>query len=269
MSYPPSGPYGYGEGQPGQPVNGPVDPYTDPPAPGVYGTPQSAPPASGGYGQPYSAPPADAYGQPQSVPPAHGGYGQPQSGAPYGQPMSAPPQSGAPYGQQQHSAPPMSAPPMSAPPGSAPPYGAPAAPAAKSGAGRNVLVLAIVAGLLLVLSGVMTGLYVAKSSDLDATERTLTSRVAERDTTITTNKTEIDRLTKELQTAKDKLGNVEQDLTGTKNDRDQQLKEKQVIAKCLDQLTTALSAAASGNRTAYNNAIKGLDKVCNEAEKYL
>ncbi|MEU4335600.1 hypothetical protein AB0F59_13315 [Micromonospora lupini] len=213
-------------------------------APQTPGYPASAPPYAG---QPMSAPPVSgaAYGQPMSAPPV--------SGPAYGQPMSAPPVSGAAYGQ-----------PMSGPPGMAP-YGA--APAPRRG--RAVLVLALVAALLFVVSGVMTGLFVTKNNELNRTEKRLTGQVSQRDGTIAANTTEIAKLKTDLQAMQDKLDNTEQDLTGTRNDRDEQARQKKVIASCLDKLTTALGAAAAGNRSAYNAAMKGLDKVCDEAENYL
>ncbi|WP_244454622.1 hypothetical protein, partial [Micromonospora echinofusca] len=220
-----------------------------PPTQPLYGAPQSAPP---GYGVPQSSPPTQPmYGAPQSAPP-----GGPVSGAPVPAQPGYPgaPMSGAPFGE-----------PMSGPPAAA--YGAPATGGA--GKGRTALILGIVAGLLFVLGGVMTGLYLSKSNELERTERQLTAQVKERDTTIGANTKEIEKLKTDLQSAKDKLEATQQDLTGTKNDRDEQARQKQVIAKCLDKLTTALSAAAANNRTAYNAAIKDLDKVCDEAEKYL
>ncbi|MFI1195644.1 hypothetical protein ACH4T9_20650 [Micromonospora sp. NPDC020750] len=243
------------------------------PQPGQYGAPQSAPPAPA-YGQqpPQSAPPAPAYGQqpPQSAPPAPA-YGQqpPQSAPPFGQQVSTPPVSAPGYAQPM-SVPPASGPgfghPMSGPPG-VPPYG-PAAPSPGKGR-RSVLVLALVAGLLFVLGGVMTGLYVTKGNELDRTEQRLTAQVSERDGTITANKTEIDKLKKDLQGVRDKLSNTEQDLTGTRNDRDEQARQKKVIATCLDKLTTALTAAAANNKAAYDKATQGMNKVCDEAEDYL
>ncbi|MEU5904758.1 hypothetical protein ABZ780_10330 [Micromonospora sp. NPDC047467] len=222
------------------------------PVPPQYGTPQASPgyPASAPpYGGQVSAPPVSgpAYGQPMSAPPV--------SGPAYGQPMSAPPVSGPAYGQ-----------PMSAPPGVAP-YGPPATPPARRG--RAVLVLALVAALLFVVSGVMTGLFVTKNNELNRTEKRLTNQVSERDGTITANTTEITKLKADLQTMQDKLDNTQQDLTGTRNDRDEQARQKKVIASCLDKLTTALGAASAGNRSAYDAAMKGLDKVCDEAENYL
>ncbi|WP_433348559.1 hypothetical protein [Micromonospora sp. CA-111912] len=242
---PPQQPGQYGAQQPGQ---------YGAPQPGQYGAPQSAPPAPA-YGQqpPQSAPPAPAYGQqaPQSAPP----FGQQVSTPGYAQPMSVPPASGPGFG-----------PPMSGPPG-VPPYG-PAAPSPGKGR-RSVLVLALVAGLLFVLGGVMTGLYVTKGNELDRTEQRLTAQVSERDGTITANKTEIDKLKKDLQGVRDKLSNTEQDLTGTRNDRDEQARQKKVIATCLDKLTTALTAAAANNKAAYDKATQGMNKVCDEAEDYL
>ncbi|MGN9803550.1 hypothetical protein [Micromonospora sp. L32] len=266
MSQPPTGPEGFRPAYPPQPptVPGqqppaaphaaaapsaphPGGPVSAPPVPGQYAP---APPVSGPvYGQPMSAPPVSgpAYGQPMSAPPV--------SGPVYGQPMSAPPVSGPVYGQ-----------PMSAPPGSAPPFGVPAPGAGK---GRTVLILALVAGLLFVLSGVMTGLFVVKSSELASTERRLSGQVSERDGTIAANTKEMEKLRVDLQSAQDKLADTEQDLTGTRNDRDEQARQKKVIATCLDKLTTALGAAAAGNRSAFDKASKGMNKVCDEAENYL
>ncbi|RGC70202.1 hypothetical protein C5N14_07215 [Micromonospora sp. MW-13] len=263
---PPAPAYGAPQSAPPAPAYG--APQSAPPAP-AYGAPQSAPPAPA-YGAPQSAPPAPAYGAPQSAPPAPA-YGQqpPQSAPPFGPPVSTPPVSAPGYAQPM-SVPPASGPgfgqPMSGPPG-APPYG-PAAPAAGKGR-RSVLVLALVAGLLFVLGGVMTGLYVTKGNELDRTEKRLTAQVSERDGTITANKTEIEKLKKDLQGVRDKLSTTEQDLTGTRNDRDEQARQKKVIATCLDKLTSALAAAAANNKAAYDKATQGMNKVCDEAEDYL
>ncbi|WBB70240.1 hypothetical protein [Micromonospora sp. WMMD812] len=231
------GPYGSATPEP------PTVPYSAPPAPAGYAVPASVPP----YGGPISGPPVAGVEHPMSAPPV--------SGPAYAQPMSAPPVSGPAYGQ-----------PMSAPPGFVPPYG-PAAPVARKG--RAVLILALVAGLLFVLGGVMTGLYVTKGNELDRTERRLTGQVSERDGTIAANAKEIEKLKTDLQGVQDKLADTEQDLTGTRNDRDEQARQKKVIADCLDKLTTALGAASVGNKAEYDKAMKGLDKVCDEAENYL
>ncbi|MET7881018.1 hypothetical protein [Micromonospora profundi] len=252
---PPQQPYAHGQATPPQPGQ---------PTPQQYGSGQSAPQYGGGQ----SSTPSQ-YGTPQPTP------GYPASAPPYGGQVSAPPVSGGAYGQPL-SAPPMSAPPvsgpsygqpMSGPPG-APQYG-PGAAAQPPGKGRMVLVLALVAGLLFVVSGVMTGLFVTKNNELNRTEKRLTSQVSERDGTIAANTTEISKLKTDLKTMQDKLDNTQQDLTGTRNDRDEQARQKKVIASCLDKLTTALGAAAAGNRSAYDAAMKGLDKVCDEAENYL
>ncbi|MET7822811.1 hypothetical protein [Micromonospora zamorensis] len=221
--------------QPYTPGQVPPQYPANPPVPPQYGMPQGSP------GYPASAPPYT--GQPMSAPP-----------------MSAPPVSGPGYG------PPMSAPPVSGP-GYGPPYGPPGAPA--GGRGRAVLVLALVAALLFVVSGVMTGLFVTKNNELNRTEKRLTGQVSQRDGTIAANATEITRLKADLGTMQAKLDNTEQDLTGTRNDRDEQARQKTVIASCLDKLTTALGAASAGNKAAYDAAMKGLDKVCDEAENYL
>ncbi|MER7420165.1 hypothetical protein ABT346_25850 [Micromonospora peucetia] len=300
MSQPPTGPEGYPPYPPAAPGQ---QPSGGAPHGTTYGSPrqyspeqpdagqQYAPPAPQQYnpapsaGYPQSAPPAGPAGYPQSAPPASPGYtpgsaspGYPGSASPgylgsaspaaapqagqvprgpaFGQPMSVPPASGPAYGQ-----------PMSAPPGSVPPFGAPA----PGGAGKShkVLILALVAGLLFVLGGVMTGLFVTTNSELSRTELKMADEISQRDGTITANGKEIEKLKADLQGVRDKLGDTEQDLTGTRNDRDEQARQKKVIANCLDKLTTALAAAANNNKAAYDKAIQGMDKVCNEAEKYL
>ncbi|MET8834252.1 hypothetical protein ABZV78_10080 [Micromonospora sp. NPDC004540] len=273
MSQPPTGAGGYPPQPPGGTVYG--SPYGGQPAPQQYGPAQPEPPQYG------AAQPEPTLPQPTTPVPgqyAPGAAPVPPSGAPvsapgYPRPMSAPPTSVPPVSgagsvpgyPQPMSAPPVSAPgyPMSAPPGPVPPYGAPAA--AGGGKGRAALILAIVAGLLLVLGGVMTGLYVTTNGKLHKAEQ----QVSQRDGTITANRQEIDKLKGDLQTVRDKLADTEQDLTGTKNDRDEQARQKKVIASCLDKLTTAIAAASRGDKAAFDRANKGLDKVCDEAENYL
>ncbi|SCL57216.1 hypothetical protein [Micromonospora chersina] len=284
MSQPPTGAGGYPPQPPGGTVYG--GSYGSPPAPEQYGPaqpeppqyrapqpdptlPQPTAPVPGQYapgaapvpppGAPGSAP---GYPQPMSAPPTSGAGSAPG----YPQPMSAPPTSVPPASAPGYpmSAPPVSAPgyPMSAPPGPVPPYGA---PAAGGGKGRAALILGIVAGLLLVLGGVMTGLYVTTNGKLHKAEQ----QVSQRDGTITANRQEIDKLKGDLQSVRDKLADTQQDLTGTKNDRDEQARQKKVIASCLDKLTTAIAAASRGDKAAFDAANKGLDKVCDEAENYL
>ncbi|MFJ8577750.1 hypothetical protein [Micromonospora sp. NPDC093277] len=197
---------------------------------------------------PFPAPPVPGQYVPGAAPVSAPGYPQPMSAPP----MSAPPVSGPGFGPQ----------PMSAPPGVVPPYGAPVAAPRR---GRSTLVLAIVAGLLFVFGGVMSYLYLDTNTKLHVTEE----KVSQRDGTIQANGQEIEKLKADLQAMRDKLADTEQDLTGTKNDRDEQARQKKVIAKCLDGLTTALAAGSRGDKAAFDKATKGLDKVCDEAEKYL
>src|SRR5690606_22358307 len=136
------------------------------PQPPAYHPGSAAVPTPGG--QP-DHPDGSAY--PASTPPFGGAAGSPAGGV------------GVPY-QSSHPVDPMSGPPLSGAPMLGVPYGSPmAAPSRKP---PTVLVLAIVAGLLLVFSGVMTTLFLIKSSELNDTRRTLTAQVAERDATIET-----------------------------------------------------------------------------------
>ncbi len=211
---------------------------------GVAGYPGSVAPASV---PPYGPPvPGPAYGVPPAAPP----YGGPVSGGPVNQPVS-----GALPGQ-----------PLSGPPGYAVPYGYPPQPPAGARKSRAALVLAIVAGLLFVAGGLMTGLFIAKSGELTKTESALTSQIADRDSKIEANGSEIDRLQRELQTAKDKVKDVEQSLAGTQNARDEQERQKEVIVKCLNLFSDAMTATS---KAAFDKAIKAAEKACDEADKYL
>jgi chromosome segregation ATPase len=127
----------------------------------------------------------------------------------------------------------------------------------------------LVAALLFVLGGIMTGLFVAKGNELDSTRQDLTAQVADRDSTISTKEKDINKLKDDLQKARDELDSTKQDLTGTQNDRDKIEKEKQVISKCLTLFSDSMAAALAGDRAKVNRLSSDLDKTCTEAEKYL
>ncbi|WP_329108553.1 hypothetical protein OG792_07820 [Micromonospora sp. NBC_01699] len=237
-----------------QPLNGPddpppVDPTTPLPpvtAPGAaYAPPPYHPPVSA---LPTPGAPVPGGSQPYPGVPVSGGP-QPYPGAP----MSGVPMSGVPVGQ-----------PMSAPPGPGLPYGPP--PPVAGGRRRTVLVLSIVVALLFSVGAVMTGLFVTKNNELTRTERELGGQVADRDTRLAANSREIERLNRGLEAANDRIKAVEQDLTGTKNDRDEQARQKAVIANCLDLFSKAMTATSE---SAFKKAIDEADKVCAEADGYL
>ena len=198
----------------------------------------------------------------------------PPNAPPPGTPYQVPPQSAVPPPTDQVSYAPGSAavPPVSAPPPTDPtmiglPYGS---PPTQQGRGRGAVVaLAVVAALLFVFGGVMTGLFVAKSSELDRTRKDLTAQVAERDATIEANHAEIEKLKQDLEAANDKIAAVEQDLAGTEEARKELQRQKSVIAECLALLGEAGEAAAAGNRSAYERTVEKLEPVCDEAGRYL
>lgn len=127
------------------------------------------------------------------------------------------------------------------------------------------MVLGVVAGLLLVFGGVMTGLFVVTGNELDSVEKKLATSVSQGEDRTK----ELERLRGELQTAKNRLADTEQDLTGTRNDRDEQARQKRVIADCLNRLTTALDAAGRNDQSGFSRATQGMTRICNEAERYL
>lgn len=278
MSYPPTGP-----------AELPPD-DSQPPAAAEPGPPTPAGSSPAAVGPPYPVPqqPAGPHGAPTYspgsavVPPAgqrpgigYPGQDQPTLSMPAvpadaGQPISVGPgqQGYPPVAGHAAGVPQVAGQPTQVGPPSALPYGAAvgAPSAATRGKGRVVLVLSLVAALLFVVGGLMSGLYIAKSSELDRTERTLRAQVSERDAELDAQAKEVERLKRELETANDKVAAVQQDLTGTKNDRDELERQKQVISRCFDLLGKAATATT---RSAYDKAIKEANKVCDEADRYL
>ncbi|WP_026184255.1 hypothetical protein [Salinispora vitiensis] len=169
--------------------------------------------------------------------------------APVEQPMAAPPMMSGP-------------PPTSGPPMSGPPFGTAAGGVRPA---RATVILAVVAGLLFLTGGVMTGLFVNTTGDLNRAEE----RISEQDVTIEATSVELEQVKVDLQRAQETLARTQQDLTGTQNDRDEQARQKEVIASCLDKLNTALTAAAFGDAEAFEEANEGLEEVCAEADDYL
>jgi hypothetical protein len=215
---------------------------------------------------PYHANPNPAYQQgyaavpqPGSAPPYDQGYAAPVSSPP---PFSGPPAYSAP---PPFSAPPAYPPPFSGPPAPGTPIGGPAPARGRP----TVLILGVAAALFFVLGGVMAGLFLTKSNELDTTRKDLTAQVNERDSTITGKNDEITKLQGELDKAKSDLDQTKQTLTGTQNDRDQIEKEKQVIARCLTLFSQSMDAALAGDRAGVNRLSGPLDKACTEAEKYV
>ncbi|WP_028182510.1 hypothetical protein [Salinispora arenicola] len=219
-----------------------------------------APPGPAGYGPaPSDYPPAEPFGG--------AGSALPSSGPPAEQPtvalpMSAAPMSGPPTAGVPTPGPPTAGPPTAGPPMFGVPYGA---GPARARPGRTMLILAVVAGLLFITGAVMTGLFLNTAGDLNRAEKQL----SQRDATIAANTEELDEVKVDLLRTQDALANAQQDLTGTQNDRDEQARQKEVIATCLDRLTTALAAAAIGDRKAHEKANEDLEEVCAEAENYL
>jgi hypothetical protein len=248
MSYPPQVPY-----QPGAaPV--PPAPGQTPPAETQYSVPSNPtmPMPAAPAGQPYAAPAA----QPGYAPPAAPGYAP----ASYDQGFAAggyPPASAPPF-----SGPPLSGPMVSGPPMSGPPAGYLAPPPKGK---PTVLILAIVAGLLFLLGGVMTGLFVAKNNELDSTR----TQVAARDKTIADRDGELARVKDNLERVQDELDEANQTLTGTQNDRDRVEKEKAAIVKCMNLVNDILGAAAAGDSAEVRKLDPQVTKACDEAEKYL
>jgi len=148
-----------------------------------------------------------------------------------------------------------------------PPYaaavGAPSG-AAQPPAKRGVLtpVLAAVSVLLLIAIGVLSTLYVTNNNDLKRTIR-------DRNSTISTRSAELDKARKDLEAATSELAQTKTDLTGSKNQAGELARQKQVISKCFTVLGQASEAAQKGDRATVNRLAGEIEKVCDEADKYI
>lgn len=176
---------------------------------------------------------------PQHIPPqapAYPGYPPPQptgswpatSTPPYAV-SGAPQPTGVPYGQQ--------------------PQG-----------GRAPMLVAVVAAVaLFLLAGVMTGLYVAKSSQLGDTRDTLSGQVAERDDTIKANNEKITKLESDLRTANDELAKSKESLTDVTKERD-------ALLPCMRRFMEAIDAAGTNNDAALETALRQATTACEKAQ---
>ncbi|MFC0532478.1 hypothetical protein [Phytohabitans kaempferiae] len=126
--------------------------------------------------------------------------------------------------------------------------------------GRAPMLVAVVAAVaLFLLAGVMTGLYVAKSSQLGDTRDTLNSQVAERDQTIKTNGDQITKLESDLKTATDELNKSKESLADVTSERD-------ALLPCMRRFIEALDAAGSNNDAALNTALRQATTACEKAQ---
>jgi hypothetical protein len=116
-------------------------------------------------------------------------------------------------------------------------------------------VLAALTGLFLIVSLATGGLLIAKSSDLSASEDTVTSQaddLKKKDSKIATLEGERDKAKQDLDGSKDELGTVNAD--------------KAVIAKCLKVVFQFFDAIGAGNTGKADAAAKQIDTLCGPAE---
>jgi hypothetical protein len=193
------------------------------------------------------------YPQPEQYQPAYG-YADPIPAAP-GQPtMSLPPTSAMPVSGNPISGPPTSVPPQYGMAQTPPPAGPKRSPV--------VPILAGVAALLLLLAGVMTGLFVARNNALAAANRTIKAREA----TIADRDKELKQLKTDLEAKSAALDKAQQDLRGTQNESDKNKHDKQVVSTCLQLLLDALDAANRNDKATFEKKLNDMNKPCAEAQ---
>lgn len=168
------------------------------------------------------------------------------------------------------------------PPGSPPPTSVPVEPAGawgpigppgpppmppRSGRGRKtaLVIVSVVAGLLLVVGGVMTYLWLSTASELDETRADLTGQVNELNDTVAARDGEIDQLGDELQQTQDELSDAETALEGTENQVDALEDQQDQLRECLTLVAEANAAAEAGDQDAANSLLAQSEPICDEA----
>ncbi|BCB81805.1 hypothetical protein GCM10022251_14640 [Phytohabitans flavus] len=141
-----------------------------------------------------------------------------------------------------------------APPGTGVPYGQP-----QQGGRASMMVAVVAAVALFLLAGVMTGLYVAKSSQLGDTRDTLSSQVADRDNAIKTNTDKITQLEADLKKTNDELNKNKESL-------DKVTKERDVLLPCMRRFVEALEAAGTDNEPGLEIALRQATTACQKAQ---
>jgi TolA-binding protein len=129
--------------------------------------------------------------------------------------------------------------------------------------------LSVLLALFVLVAGVMTTLYVTKSSELNKTRKDLTAQVSDRDAKLTTQGKDLDQAKKDLQGKIDELNDVKQQLTGSQNTTEELKRQKQVIAKCIALLTEARRLADQGKTSQAQAKVREAEPVCTEADRYL
>lgn len=132
-----------------------------------------------------------------------------------------------------------------------------------------LVIVSVVAGLLLVVGGVMTALWVSTASELDQTRADLTGQVNELNDTVADRDGEIDRLSDELQQTQDELSDAQTALEGTENQVDVLEEEKDTIRECLLMFGEAAAASDAGNEAEANAIIAEAEPICEEADRAL
>jgi hypothetical protein len=132
-----------------------------------------------------------------------------------------------------------------------------------------LIIVSVVAGLLLVVGGVMTYLWVSTASELDDTRVDLTGQVEELNTTVGARDGEIDRLNDELQQTQDELSDAQTALEGTENQVDVLEEEKDTIRQCLVLFGEANAAIEAGDDAAAEAILAEAEPICEEADRAL
>ncbi|GFJ89428.1 hypothetical protein Prum_030700 [Phytohabitans rumicis] len=122
-----------------------------------------------------------------------------------------------------------------------------------------MLVLVVVAVALFLLAGTMTGLYVAKSSQLGDTRETLGTQVSDRDDTIKADQEKITKLEADAKAANDELTKNKETLTDVTKERD-------ALLPCMRRFIEALDAAGADNDAALSTALRQATTACEKAQ---
>lgn len=139
-----------------------------------------------------------------------------------------------------------------------------------TGRGRTALVVvAVIAGLALVGSGVLGFLWWDTDRELTETRDRLTSEVELLTGQSADQQEEISSLERELQHSADELAITQRDLEGAQNRVDQLRDEQGVIRRCVALNAEVVDAILSDDQAAFDAVVDEAEEVCDEADSIL
>lgn len=143
-------------------------------------------------------------------------------------------------------------------------------PPGGAGPRTGLIIVSVVAGLLLILGGVMTFQWISTSGELDDTRTDLTSQIDSLHTDMASRDSEIETLQGQLEDAQEENELLTQSLEGSEGEVERLQEANEAIANCLDQIDAwlALIIIEAPEQEINNHYNDVVIPACDEASQY-